>query len=115
LNEKEAMDFTGKESVEEAAEELFAENQNTVIITVGAKGVYLKGKETCWIATTKVEAMDTIGAGDSHIGSVIAMRQKGLGMQEAIQVANRVSALVVGVPGPTLTKEEFQEGCIYTD
>jgi sugar/nucleoside kinase (ribokinase family) len=112
LNEKEAMDFTGKAGVKEAAQILFAENQNTVIITCGAEGVYLQEKEACQIATTKVEAFDTIGAGDSHIGSIIAMRQIGLEMKEAIQVANQVSALVVGVPGPTLTKEEFLNGSI---
>lgn len=110
LNEKEALDFTGKEIVREAADELYRQVQNTVMVTLGAEGVYLKENEEIVIPSKKAVPVDTIGAGDSHIGAVIAMRQKGAGFREAIETANKVSALVVGVPGSTLTEEEFQKG-----
>lgn len=110
LNDKEALDFTQKDTIEDAAKELYEKIQNKVIITLGSKGVYLRGEEGTLIPTQKVNAIDTIGAGDSHIGAIIAMRQKGAGFEEAIATANKVSGLVVGVQGPTLTTEEFHKG-----
>ena len=110
LNDKEALDFTRKDTIEDAAKELYEKNQNKVIVTLGSKGVYLQGEEGTLIPTQKVNAIDTIGAGDSHIGAIIAMRQKGAGFEEAIATANKVSGLVVGVQGPTLTTEEFYRG-----
>lgn len=110
LNDKEAIDFTKEKTIEEAAKVLYTETKNKVIITLGADGVYLQEKEGIMIQTKKVEAIDTIGAGDSHIGAVIAMRQKGVSFKEAIETANKISGLVVRVSGPTLTKEEFHKG-----
>lgn len=111
LNDKEALDFTGKETIRAAAQDLYSKTGNTVIVTLGNEGVCLKGdQEAVVIPTKKVEAIDTIGAGDSHIGAIIAMRQRGMEFKEAIMTANKVSALVVQVPGPTLTKEEFRKG-----
>lgn len=110
LNDKEAIDFTKKETIEEAAKELYGETKNKVIITLGSEGAYLQEEEGTLIRTQKVEAIDTIGAGDSHIGAVLAMRQKGVSFKEAIETANKISGLVVRVSGPTLTKEEFHRG-----
>ena len=111
LNEGEALLFTGEEHYEDAAERLFEKCKNTVIITLGGKGSYLYQKaEGQLIPSKEVRAVDTIGAGDSHIGTVIALRSKGKDCQEAVRLANQVSAMVVGVKGPTLTEEEFTKG-----
>lgn len=110
LNEKEALDFTGEPDFERAAQKLYESMQNAVIITLGSKGVYLKEEEGILIPSEPVKAVDTIGAGDSHIGAVIAMRQSGADFKQALKTANRVSAMVVGVEGPTLTEEEFRRG-----
>lgn len=111
LNEMEAMTYTKKSSIEEAAAALEEENHNTVIITLGSKGVYLmeRGKGKI-IPSQKAEVVDTIGAGDSHIGAIMAMRALGHGFETAIDTANKVSAMVVGVKGPTLSSEEFEKG-----
>lgn len=111
LNEMEALTFTGKEAIADAAQALEETTKNTVIITLGDKGVYLmengQGKV---IASDKAEVVDTIGAGDSHIGAVMAMRALGADFETAVRTANKVSAMVVGVKGPTLTAEEFKKG-----
>lgn len=110
LNEKEALEYTKEADYKAAGQQLYESMKNTVIITLGSKGVYLKEETEMVIASESVKAIDTIGAGDSHIGAVIAMRQKGAGFRRALEVANRVSAMVVGVEGPTLTEEEFKRG-----
>ena len=111
LNEREALASTGKSTAEEAAAELARQTKNTVLVTLGERGVYLwengAGKV---VPSEKAEVVDTIGAGDSHIGAVIAARQMGKDWEEAVRMANRVSAMVVSVKGPTLTAEEFEKG-----
>ncbi|MDO5147486.1 MAG: PfkB family carbohydrate kinase [Eubacteriales bacterium] len=109
LNEKEALEYTGEPDFECAAQKLYEDTGNTVIITLGARGAYLKNEDDILVSAKEVKATDTTGAGDAHIGTVIAMRQRGREYREAVKAANRVSAMVVGVEGPTLTKEEFQK------
>ena len=57
----------------------------------------------------KAEVVDTIGAGDSHIGAIMAGLSKGLSFDEAIKLANKVAAQVVSVQGAVIEREEFIE------
>lgn len=50
------------------------------------------------IAATQI---DTIGAGDSHIGAVIACEQLGRSLPESIRIANRIAAKVVETSEPS--------------
>ena len=116
LNEMEALTYTEKRAVEEAAKALSKETNNTVIITLGSKGAYLMENGIGTVITSeKAEVVDTIGAGDSHIGAVMAMRALGNDFEMAVQAANKVSAMVVGVKGPTLTAEEFEKGNVWDE
>lgn len=110
LNEKEAIDFTGCGSMEEAATKLEQMTDNRVIITVGSKGAYLQENgHGMLIPSEKAAVVDTIGAGDSHIGAVISAVMCQKSFEAAVAVANRVSAAVVGVEGPSISEEEFQQ------
>ena len=51
--------------------------------------------------------MDTIGAGDSHIGALVACLYRGMDMEKALRTANQVSSAVVGVKGASLEDEAF--------
>ena len=104
LNEGEALQFTGEENYENAAEQLFGKCGNAVIITLGEKGCYLYQSGVGeLIPSQKAQVVDTIGA-------FIALRSKGKDCREAVALANQVSAMVVSVQGPTLTEEEFKRG-----
>lgn len=113
LNEDEALRFTHCASVEEAGRKLTRQTGNTVLVTCGAQGCSIFRNEDC--APVSVEAFpasgkgDTIGAGDSHIGSVIALLQKGYCMEEAVRGANRVAAAVVSTRGALLPDARFHE------
>lgn len=61
------------------------------------------------IPSEKAAVVDTIGAGDSHIGAVISAVMCQKSFEAAVAVANRVSAAVVGVEGPSISEEEFQQ------
>ena len=110
LNELEAVTSTNTDDITQAAEMLSKSTGNTVLITLGKQGVHLfeKGIHTL-VPSKQATVVDTIGAGDSHIGAVIAMRTMGNSFPEAIAMANRISAKVVSVKGPVITTEEFED------
>lgn len=110
LNETEALTVSKKTSVSDAARFLYGETGNTVIITLGEKGCfYFDGTKEELIPSTPTVQVDTIGAGDSHIGAVIACLKRGDSLPEAIRKANLVSSKVVGTVGALLEEQEFEK------
>lgn len=109
MNEGESLAFTGKSNVEEAARVIHAKTGNVVIITLGEKGAYCYDGEDHYAEPVPAVVCDTIGAGDSHMGAVIAARRFGLSFADAIQMANYVSSAVVSKEGGLLEKEDFEK------
>lgn len=110
LNETEALSASGKSTVQEAAAFLYEKTNNTVIVTLGEKGCFFfDGKEAETVPPVPAIQADTIGAGDSHIGSVIACLKKGDSLKAAIQKANRVSSSVVSSSGALLSDNAFDK------
>lgn len=110
LNETEALSASGKSNIQDAAAFLYTQTNNTVIITLGEKGCFFfNGKESDIIPPVPAVQADTIGAGDSHIGSVIACLKKGDSLRTAIQKANRVSSAVVSSSGALLSDNAFDK------
>ena len=64
---------------------------------------------TTTIPSIPVSVVDTIGAGDSHIGAFISGISKGLSIQDSIKTANKVSACIVGVQSAVMTKENLNK------
>lgn len=110
LNETEALEYTGESTVESAAHALYEKTHNTVIVTLGERGAYYESSEkAAFVPGVKAEQLDTIGAGDSHIGAVIARRKQGASIETAIADANRIAAAVVGTSGALLPDKTFRE------
>ena len=112
LNEDEALRFTHCEDIVEAGKKLAARTDNTVLVTCGERGCMIFDASGTYTQTKPYPAKDkgdTIGAGDSHIGSVIALLHKGYTMEEAVRGANRIASAVVSTKGALLTDEQFQE------
>ena len=79
-----------------------------VIVTLGCDGCcYFDGRTFDHIPPVQTTQIDTIGAGDSHIGAVMACIQLGRTLPEALTAANRISSRVVSVRGALLSDEEF--------
>ena len=109
INEPEAKSLSGCSSIEDSAEKLFSLTSNTVIITLGDKGTYCRERSgnAYYMDGVPSAVVDTIGAGDSHIGAVMASLSMGKSLKDAIIIANTAASAVVGVKGASLTKEEF--------
>lgn len=110
LNAKEAVEFTESQNYQEAAVKLYTKTNNTVLITLGGDGCCIYDGAKKIIPSEKTKVIDTIGAGDSNIGAIIAMRQLGSSMEKSVKTANHVSALVVATKGPTLSGITFSKG-----
>lgn len=110
LNEKEALDFSKKDNVEESILYLYELTKNNVFITLGEKGtLFFDGQEVVHIEGEKVDVVDTIGAGDSHIGAIISVYSLGYDFIEGCKLANKVAAEVVQVQGAKLSEKCFSK------
>lgn len=110
VNEKEALELAGCDNHADAAKLLQNRTRNTVIITLGERGTYCleKGGVSYTIpAAPAPHIVDTIGAGDSHIGTILACLTKDIPLRRAIAYANRVAAAVLGVKGSSLPPEKL--------
>ncbi len=109
LNETELCQYTSIQKLEEAADFLHKQTANTIIITLGEQGAcYYDETGLHHVAPVKArQIVDTIGAGDSHFGTVIACLSKGMPMENAIATANKVASTIVGCKGALLSDEEF--------
>ncbi len=110
LNQTEALTVSLCPDVPSAARWLYERTRNTVIVTLGEDGCfYYDGSTEASVPSLPAAPVDTIGAGDSHIGAVIACLQKGDSLETALYKANKVSEAVVKTSGALLPDEDFRK------
>lgn len=108
-NEQEAKTWSGKNSLEEIANEL-KKIAKTFVITLGAKGSLIFDGDTLHtIEGVPVKAVDTNGAGDMYAGAFIYALTHGHNYAEAGRLATCASAEVVSHFGPRLPKQAHQQ------
>lgn len=110
LNEEEALKFTKKRNLIEAANVLNKLTNNILFITLGEDGVMIFNKGYYkYIDAIKTDVVNTIGAGDSHIGVIIAAYSMGYNFEDCCYIANKVSAKVVSFEGSRLEYKLFNK------
>lgn len=117
-NEVEAGVLTGvdvktPEDAAKAAEVFQAKGIESVVITLGAQGAYVRsGDKDAVIERLSVDAVDTTGAGDAFNGGLVTALAEGKDIFDAARFANVVGALSVTKKGASLampTREEIEE------
>ena len=95
--------------IEAAARTIQAVTQNAVIVTLGEHGAYglEQGGKGWFVPGQTVQAVDTIGAGDAHVGAVLAGLALGSSLYAAVAAANQIAAAVVGQKGASLPEDYF--------
>jgi ribokinase len=117
-NESEAETITGMpvRTVDEAkkcAEKLLSGGVKRVIITLGANGSLLAGREGMeHIAAFSVKSVDSTGAGDAFIGSFAVFLGEGLPEREAVRKANLYAGLSTTGVG---TQKSFYDRARYDE
>ena len=113
-NESEAELLTGirvegTSGVEEAAEALLAKGLETIVLTLGARGVFVATAEVReWVPGFQVDPVDTTAAGDSFNAGYLAARFGGAGSEDAAKNGSRLAATVVQHRGAIIPREAMQ-------
>jgi sugar/nucleoside kinase (ribokinase family) len=107
-NEAEALSYTRKNSIEEAADVIktFAK---TFAITLGAKGAAVyDGSGLIEIEPHAVKAVDSNGAGDLFAGAFMYGLTHGMNFEQAGNLASKASSIIVSQFGPRLKLNQYQ-------
>lgn len=117
-NETEAEVLTGiivmdADSAQQAANVLHAKGIKTVMITLGAKGVWLS-QDGCGDLITgfRVDAIDTTAAGDTFNGAFVTGLMDGLALESAVKFAHAAAAISVtrfGAQTSIPTRKEVED------
>lgn len=108
-NEKEAMLWSGTDTLEAACEALTGKAKQFAV-TLGAKGAKLfDGERYIDVAPHHVRAVDSNGAGDMFSGAFLYGLSKGYDFETSGKIASLASSLVVSQFGPRLSPAQHQE------
>lgn len=108
LNEEEACRLARTEDAWSTLDVLYEKTQAPVIVTLGKRGCcYRTASEKDHLDAPAAIQKDTVGAGDAHIGAVIACLHAGLSVRDALVNANTVAAKVVESAGAGLDEAAF--------
>jgi len=84
----------------QAAEALLTQGARHAVVTAGAHGAAVAGPEgTHTIPGFKVQAVDTVGAGDTFVGALAVALAVGVPPREAVRAAAAAGAAAVTRPG----------------
>ena len=109
LNDQELVSYTKDSDLKRAMKTLQALTGNDVIVTMGKDGAMIAhDDETIYEESRESEVVDSIGAGDCHLGTYIAFRNMGKERREALKKANLFASEVVRHEGPTLTRDDVE-------
>jgi len=108
-NRDEALAWTETENLDDALQALQRASRSYAV-TLGAAGaiVFAAGKRD-QVASPKVRAVDTNGAGDSFAGAYLAALIQGASAVEAAEFACRCAAQLVESVGPRLQGVEYRQ------
>lgn len=104
INEEELQFLTGHTDPEKGAQELWQDNLQVLLITLGAQGAYWKTSDAAnLVSTSKIRPVDTTGAGDAFNAGVLyqlfphiadgILDLNAVSLDDAVHFANRVASL----------------------
>ena len=109
----EASYFTGKDSPEEIADEFHRRGVKTVVLKMGAQGVFASSEgRTYRVGTIADRVVDTLGAGDNFVAGFITGIVDGKSMEEALYFGSAASAIAIsqyGASGAIKSKQQVQD------
>lgn len=109
----EASYFTGKNTPEEIAEEFHRRGVKTVVLKMGAEGVFASSEgRTYRVGTIASEVVDTLGGGDNFVAGFITGIVDGVSLEEALYFGSATAAIAIsqyGANGAVKSKQQVQE------
>ncbi len=102
LNRQEILSFMEETDVKEAMIKLYNMTHQLVIVTCGKDGAIAYNGSFCQAPSIETTVVDTIGAGDSHIGMFMLCQELGYNIEESLYKANTMSSIIISHSGATL-------------
>lgn len=98
VNEHEAavlsgIRIAGDADAESAARAIQGKGVRRVVITLGSRGALALAAKPQFVSARKVDAVDTVGAGDAFCGALATALAEGLDFADAVSFANAAAAL----------------------
>lgn len=112
LNAREIKALTGCENIEDACRKLHAYHNACVVVTDGENDVTVMTEQIDKIPAVSCRVIDGTGAGDSHIGSILACLCRGMTLADAVRKANIISSLVCQHLGACIEEKDIQRDVI---
>jgi len=114
-SEEQARDITGTEHVEEMAEVLRSKHVKNVIIKMGSEGVYVKNETINRLFPPPYvdEVIDTTGAGDSFVAGFLSGINRGLSIEDSLELGQAVAARCIRGLGATAGVEDIEHTTLY--
>lgn len=92
LNRQEIFSYTKETRLFQAASLLYQQTQRPIIVTLGQQGCYFyDGHQEMIIPSVPTHVYSTNGAGDTHIGGIIASRMRHLDWSSSLFQANQLA------------------------
>ena len=118
-NEVEVGVMAGSEGdLDMSVGKLLALGVQNVLVTLGSEGakLYSQNKKAIHVPACRVDAVDTVAAGDCFNGAFVAALDRGDSEEAAMQFANQASAIAVtrrGAQESIPTKEEMETTTLF--
>jgi ribokinase len=111
------MRLKGTQDLSKVARKLLATGSRNVVITMGARGVFFKNKDTeLRMRAFKVKSVDSTSAGDAFMGGLACGLSEDMPIEDALRFAGAVGALATTKLGaqpslPTRAEVNALAGC----
>ena len=93
MNRSEFVSLSGTGNLEEGSEALLSAGAGTVIVTLGGDGCFCAGEDAMHVPAPAVEAVDTVGAGDTFAGYLAASLSGGSSLKDSLILAVEAASL----------------------
>ena len=109
-NEIELKMYTKLDDINESIDYLLSKGIKNVLVTLGTQGSLFKSKDKeIKVGCYKVNAIDTVAAGDTYVGYFTSSLASGYSIQESMDIASKASSITVSRKGSVISipyKEE---------
>ena len=109
-NRIEFQNFTGTDDLKKGADFLLSKGVKNVLVTLGIEGSVLFNKtEEIKVPACKVKAIDTVAAGDTYVGYLVASLASGYSIKDSMNFASKASAITVSRKGSVISIPKGEE------
>jgi len=103
-NKIELFRYTGIEDPLEGSKQLLSKGVKNVLVTLGTRGsMLINNEETINVDAFKVDAIDTVAAGDTFVGYFVASLASGYSIKESMTNASKASSITVTRKGSVIS------------